>query len=193
LRKKELLMDDDNDLDFTHLSSTKPGPQPTREQMVEARHKTLPGMPALKKTGYYVNITNRPTQRIIPRSKDKYELLIIDHEQDAVLPLVRALMLAGFNVRSAENREEIVIQLKKSPLPDALMLDITLPGLNGLDLLARIHQHPQLQSTPILVITSKFDEENVAAALARGASGYITKPCKPETLVDSVHAVLGVA
>ena len=105
---------------------------------------------------------------------------------------VLALMLAGFNVRSAENREEIITQLRKPPLPDALMLDIALPGLNGLDLLARIHQHPQLQTTPILVVTSKFDEENVTAVLARGASGYMTKPCKPETLVDSVHAILGV-
>lgn len=185
-------MDDDNDLDFTHLRSTEPVPQPTREQMAEARQKTISGMPTLKKTGYYVNITNRPTQRIIPRSQGKYELLIIDHEQNAVLPIALALMLAGFNVRSAENREEIVTQLKKPPLPDALMLDVAMPGVNGLDLLARIHQHPQLQSTPILVITSKFDEENVAAALARGASGYMTKPCKPETLVSSVHAILGV-
>lgn len=186
-------MDDDNNLDFTHLRSTEPVPQPTREQMAEARQKTISGMPTLKATGYYVNITNRPTQRIIPRSRDKYELLIIDHEQNAVLPIALALMLAGFNVRSAENREEIVVQLKKPPLPDALMLDIAMPGVNGLDLLARIHQHPQLQSTPILVITSKFDEDNVAAALARGASGYMTKPCKPETLVNSVQAVLGMA
>jgi len=183
---------DDNDLDFTHLGSTKPVPQPTREQMAEARQKTISGLPSLKKTGYYVNITNRPAQRIVPRSQGKYELLIIDHEPSAVLPIALALMLAGFNVRSAENREEIVTQLRKPPLPDALMLDIELPGLNGLDLLARIHQHPQLQTTPILVITSKFDEDNVTAALARGASGYMTKPCKPEALVDSVHAVLGV-
>lgn len=193
MRKKEMPMDDDNNLDFTHLRSTEPVPQPTREQMAEARQKTISGMPTLKATGYYVNITNRPTQRIIPRSRDKYELLIIDHEQNAVLPIALALMLAGFNVRSAENREEIVVQLKKPPLPDALMLDIAMPGVNGLDLLARIHQHPQLQSTPILVITSKFDEDNVAAALARGASGYMTKPCKPETLVNSVQAVLGMA
>ena len=185
-------MDDDNDLDFTHLRSAEPGPQPTPEQMAKALDKTLSGMPALKKSGYFINITNRPAQRIAPRSNEKYGLLIIDHEQDAVLPLVRALMLAGFNVRAAENRDEIVIQLKKPPLPDVLILDTALPGVNGLDLLARIHQYPQLQSTPIIVMTSQVNEENVAAALARGARGYLTKPCKAELLLETVHAVLGV-
>jgi len=183
---------EDNDLDFTHLSSAEPAPQPTREQMADALNLTLPGMRELRRAGCYVNIANRPTQRIPPRSGDKYGVLIIDSDQGAMLLFARTLMLAGFNVRSAANREEIVAELNKPPLPDALLLDTALPGLNGLDVLAQIHQHPQLAAVPIIVITSKLEREEVAAALSQGASAYMIKPCMPEALRASVHAVLGL-
>jgi len=183
---------EDNDLDFTHLSSAEPAPQPTREQMADALNLTLPGMRELRSAGCYINIAKRPTQCIPPRSGDKYGVLIIDSDQSSMLLFARTLMLAGFNVRSAANREEVVAELNKPPLPDALLLDTALPGLNGLDVLARIHQHPQLTAVPIIVITSKLEREEVAAALARGASAYMIKPCMPEALRASVHAVLGL-
>jgi len=183
---------EDNDLDFTYPGSAKLAPQPTPEQMANALNITLPGMPGLRRDGYYVNITKRPADRIPPRSGNKYEALIIDSDQSAVLLFARTMMLAGFNVRSASNREEIVGELRKPPLPDVLMLDTALPGLNGLDLLTRIHQHPQLAIVPIIVINTTSEPEEVAAAQARGASGYMTKPCKPEALRDSVYAVLGL-
>jgi CheY-like chemotaxis protein len=183
---------EDNDLDFTHLSSAEPGPLPSREQVADALNITLTGMRELRRAGCYINIANRPTQRIPPRSGDKYGVLIIDSDQGAMLLFARTLMLAGFNVRSAANREEIIAELNKPPLPDALLLDTALPGLNGLDVLARIHQHPQLTAVPIIVITSKLEREEVAAALSQGASAYMIKPCMPEALRASVHAVLGL-
>jgi len=183
---------EDNDLDFTHLSSAEPDPQPAREQVADALNITLTGMRELRRAGCYINIAKRPTQCIPPRSGDKYGVLIIDSDQSSMLLFARTLMLAGFNVRSAANREEVVAELNKPPLPDALLLDTGLPGLNGLDVLARIHQHPQLTAVPIIVITSKLEREEVAAALARGASGYMIKPCMPEALRASVHAVLGL-
>jgi CheY-like chemotaxis protein len=183
---------EDSDLDFANLSSAEPAPQPTREQMADALNITLPGMRALKSTGCYVNIANRPTQCIPPRSGDKYGVLIIDSDQSVVLLFARTLVLAGFNVRSAANREELIAELNKPPLPDVLLLDTALPGLDGMDVLARIHQHPPLAAAPIIVITSKLEQEEVAAALARGASAYMIKPSMPEALRTTVHAVLGL-
>lgn len=183
---------EDNNLDFTHLRAAEPGPRPTRAQMADALNITLPGMRELRTAGCYVNIAKRPSQRVPPRSGDKYEVLIIDSEQGAMLLFARTLMLAGFNVRSAANREEIIREFKKTPLPDMVLLDIGLPDLNGFDLLARIHEHPQLAPVPIIVISSKLEREVVAAALARGASAYMIKPCMPEALRASVHAVLGL-
>ena len=183
---------EDNDLDFTHLSSAEPAPQPTREQMADALNLTLPGMRELRRAGSYVNVANRPTQRIPPRSGDKYGVLIIDSDQSVVLLFARTLMLAGFNVRSAANRDEIIREFKKGPVPDVVLQDIGLPDLNGFDLLARIHEHPQLAAVPIIVFSSKLQREVVAAALARGASAYMIKPCMPEALRATVHAVLGL-
>jgi PleD family two-component response regulator len=183
---------EDNNLDFTHLSSAEPGPRPTRAQMADAFNITLPGMRELRSAGCYVNIANRPTQRIPPRSGDQYGVLIIDRDQGVMLLFARTLMLAGFDVRSAANRDEIIREFDKVPLPDVVLLDIGLPDLNGFDLLARIHEHPQLASVPIIVITSKLEREVVAAALARGASAYMVKPCMPEALRATVHAVLGL-
>jgi len=179
-------------LDFTPLSSAEPGPRPTRAQMADALNLTLPGMRELRSAGSYVNITNRPTQCIPPRSGDKYGVLIIDSDQGAMLLFARTLMLAGFHVRSAANREAIIQEFKRSPLPDVVLLDIGLPDLNGFDLLARMHEHPQLAPIPIIVITSKPNREVVAAALARGASGCMIKPCMPEVLRASINAVLGL-
>jgi len=182
----------DSNLDITPLSSVEPGPRPTRAQMADAINLTLPGMRELRSAGCYVNIANCPTQRIPPRSGDKYGVLIIDSDQGAMLLFARTLILAGFNVRSAANRDEIIQEFKKSPLPDVVLLDIGLPDLNGFDLLARIHEHPKLAPIPIIVITSKLEREVVAAALARGASAYMIKPCMPEALRDSVLAMLGL-
>jgi CheY-like chemotaxis protein len=184
---------EENDLDFTHVASAEPGPLPTPAQVADALNVTLPGMRELRRTGCYVNIANRPSQRIPPRSGDKYGVLIIDSDQGNMLLFARTLMLAGFAVRSAAKREEIVAELSKPPLPDVVLLDTALPSLNGLDVLAGIHQHPQLAAVPIIVITSKLEQEEVAAALARGASAYMIKPCMPGALRASVHAVLGLA
>lgn len=181
----------EEELDFTHELDT-PAPEPTAQQKAQAEQQTLGGMRTLKQAGYYVNITNRPRQRQSPRSGEKYGVLIIDGDQGNTLLLARTLMLANFDVRSATTRDEILAVLRKTPLPDAIVMDIVLPRLNGLDLLSRLRLHQQFESVPIIIVTSKTAQGDVVAALARGASGYMTKPFKPEALVESVKAVLGL-
>jgi DNA-binding response OmpR family regulator len=71
-------------------------------------------------------------------------------------------------------------------------MDMVLPDVAGLELLGRLRQHPTYKSVPIIVMTAKVEHVDVVATLAYGASGYMTKPFKPEALVDSVQAVLGL-
>ncbi|HSC94135.1 MAG TPA: response regulator [Burkholderiales bacterium] len=184
---------EDKNLDFSFLNSAESSPEPTHEQIADALNTPLPGMRELKSAGCFVNKANLPTQRITPRSGDKYGVLIIGRDQSAVLLFARTLMLAGFNVRSAASRQEIMAELNKPPLPDAVLLNADLPGLNSLDVMALVRQHPQLAAVPIIVIASKLQEEEVAVALARGASAYMIKPCMPGALRATVHAVLGLA
>lgn len=182
---------EDDELDFTHdLDSL--APQPTAEQRAQAEKQTLRGMHQLQAGGYYVNILNRPGTRIPPRSGTKYGVLIMDGDPTNALLVARALILADFDVRSATSRDEIVAELKKQPQPDAIVMNTVLPALKGLNLLARLREHPKFGSVPVIIITSKFSQDDMVAALARGASGYMTKPFKPEALLDTVKAVLGL-
>ena len=76
------------------------------------------------------------------------------------------------------------------PYPHLVLLDVMLPDANGFDVLNRIRQHPVLQNTPVLMVTSLGEREDVVRGLTLGASGYITKPVKPSVLMQAVESVL---
>jgi CheY-like chemotaxis protein len=181
----------DNDLDFTRYFN-RPVKQPTVQQRQRAE-ATLAGLRASHKAGYYVNIVNRPGQRLAPRAGEKYSVLIIDGDDAGTMLLARALLLAQFETRAAVTREEIIAELNRQPPPDVIAMELVLPDVVGLELLGRLRDHPLLGSVPVIVITSKVEHDDVVAALAYGASGYMTKPFKPEELVANVKAVLGLA
>jgi pilus assembly protein CpaE len=165
---------------------------PTIEQIKQAE-TTLSGLKASKKAGYYVHIINRAAKRVPSLAGgDKYTVLVIDADQGNTLLVTRALLLAKFEIRAAARQDEIVEQLNKQPPADVIAMDMVLPDTIGLELLGRLREHPVYKSVPIIVMTAKTEHDDVVAALAYGASGYMTKPFKPESLVDSVQAILGL-
>lgn len=178
-------------LDFAEFIK-RPVKEPTIQKIQEAE-ATLSGIRPSKKAGYHVQIINRSATRIAPHAGgDKHTVLIIDADQDNTLVMARALLLAKFETRTAAKQSEIVEQLNKQPPADVIAMDTVLPDVVGLELLGRLRQHPTYKSVPIIVMTAKVEHVDVVAALAYGASGYMTKPFKPEALVDSVQAVLGL-
>ncbi|MBI1965006.1 MAG: response regulator, partial [Betaproteobacteria bacterium] len=169
----------DNDLDFTRFIN-RPVKEPTLQQRRNAE-ATLAGFrPSRKKAGYYVDIVNRPEKRILPCSGDKYTVLIIDGDEANALVMARALLLANFDTRSAMKGEEIIAELNKKPPPDAIAMDVALPDVIGLELLGRIREHPTFKPVPIIVMAANVKHDDVVAALAYGANGYMTKPFRPE-------------
>ncbi len=179
------------ELDFSQQLD-QPTPKPSAEKIAEAEQMTVAGMRTLKAAGYYVNILSKPGVIREPRSGAKYTVLILDDDKQNALHVARALLLADFDVRSAENRDQALVELKKVPAPDAIILNPKVPKLHGLDLLARLQQHKTFASVPVVVITDDHAHETVVNALARGAAGYMTKPLKQEALLDTVRAVLGL-
>ena len=180
-------------LDFTRQLDDAPAPPPSAEQKQEAEVLTVAGMRTLKSAGYYVNILSKPGLLQPPRSGGKkYTVLILEDDKASALVVARTLMVADFDVRSAETRDTALAELKKVPLPDAIVLNPNLKDINGLDLLSRLQQHQFYCSVPVIIITAGLNHEDVVDALARGASGYMTKPFKPEGLLDTVRAVLGL-
>ena len=180
----------DAGLDFAEFIK-RPVKEPTIQKIQEAE-ATLSGIRPSKKAGYHVQIINRSATRIAPHAGGKHTVLIIDADQANTLVMARALLLAKFETRTAARQSEIVEQLNKQPPADVIAMDTVLPDVVGLELLGRLRQHPTYKSVPIIVMTAKVEHVDVVAALAYGASGYMTKPFKPEALVDSVQAVLGL-
>lgn len=178
-------------LDFAQFIN-RPVKEPTIQQLQKAE-ATLSGLRPSKKAGYYVHIINRSEKRIAPHGGgDKHTVLIIDADQSNALVVARALMLAKFETRAAARQDEIIEQLNKQPPADVIVMDMVLPDVIGLELLGRLREHPVYKSVPVIVMAAKVEHDDVVAALAYGASGYMTKPFKPETLVDSVSATLGL-
>jgi len=181
----------DAKLDFANFIK-RPVKEPTIQKLREAE-ATLSGIRATKKAGYFVHIINRASKRVASKAGgDQYTVLVIDADQANAMVVTRALLLAKFETRAAALQNEIIEQLNKQPPADVIAMDMTLPDTIGLELLGRLREHPVYKTVPVIVMAAKAEHDDVVAALAYGASGYMTKPFKPETLVDSVQAILGL-
>ncbi|EKD35498.1 MAG: response regulator receiver protein [uncultured bacterium] len=115
-------------------------------------------------------------------------LIIEDNEQNFYL--MRFLLeKSGFTVIGAEDGPKGVA-MALSSAPDAILLDIQLPGMDGYAVAAELKKHPELDAVPIIAVTSYAmvgDRENIMAA---GATGYIEKPINPSTFVAEISDYL---
>jgi DNA-binding response OmpR family regulator len=114
-------------------------------------------------------------------------ILLIEDEPGIVRMLERGLAAFGHEVVSAENGEDGLLLLARDPI-DLLLLDISLPGLDGHAVLARVRQtHPAL---PVMMLTARDDLQNKVAALDGGADDYLTKPFDLQELLARVRALV---
>lgn len=164
--------------------------EPTLQQRQQAEG-TLSGARRLK-AGYQISILNRPEKPLPPRGGDKHVVLIIDSHQAEALAAARGLMQNGFDVRGAATRSEIAAALGKTPLPDLIIMDVDLQDAVGLDVLGKLREHAEFRETPIIVVTARAERDDIVAALAYGASGYLNKPVTPKTLVRHTRDALGL-
>ncbi len=98
--------------------------------------------------------------------------------------------LSHYRVLEARNGLE-ALEMLLDHLPDALILDLEMPNLNGYDLLAMMHMYPELAGVKIVMLTSRSSEKHEVRTRELGAHAYLTKPCSPETLLETLQNVLG--
>jgi CheY-like chemotaxis protein len=79
---------------------------------------------------------------------------------------------------------------RSSPLPDLILLDLKMPGIDGIELLRRIKQAPTLRRIPVVILTSSREEGDRATAYDAGANSYLVKPVSFEGFVEVVHRLL---
>ena len=119
----------------------------------------------------------------------KEKILVVDDEED-ILELVRYnLTREGYNVLCASTGEE-GLNKAKSKLPDLIILDLMLPGIDGLDVARSLKNDNNTKNIPIIMLTAKGEEADVVTGLEMGADDYISKPFSPRILTARVKAVL---
>jgi len=116
-------------------------------------------------------------------------MLVVDDEPDIVELVSYNLKKEGFDVSSASDGEEALGMIKKGDF-DFFILDLMLPGLQGMELCRILRNNPKTAQIPIIMLTAKGEEIDRILGLETGADDYMTKPFSPRELIARVKAVL---
>jgi len=120
----------------------------------------------------------------------KHTLLLVDDERLVLATLAQGLSKAGYAVSTAESVDEAEALLASGERPDLVILDVSMPGRNGLELAERLHSFDHI---PFLLLTAYSDQAIVEQAAACGALGYLVKPVDTRQLVPAIEAALARA
>ncbi|MDP3787141.1 MAG: response regulator [Candidatus Omnitrophota bacterium] len=119
----------------------------------------------------------------------KETILIVEDERDIVKMLEYNLGKEGFKTLSARDGEA-ALSLAGKEHPDLILLDLMLPGMDGLEVCKALKNESRTTAIPIIILTAKSQESDKIVGLELGADDYITKPFSPRELVARIKAVL---
>jgi phosphate regulon transcriptional regulator PhoB len=117
------------------------------------------------------------------------DVLIVEDEPDIRNLVVHHLAREGFRCRAVGSGADALARVK-ALTPDLVVLDLMLPGMDGLEVCRRLRADPATAGVPIIMLTAKADEVDRVVGLEMGADDYIVKPFSPKELVARVRAVL---
>jgi len=117
------------------------------------------------------------------------KVLVVDDEEDILELLKFNLSREGFHVTCATTGEN-ALKAVPAEVPDLIVLDLMLPGIDGLEVTRQLKNNDNTKKIPIVMLTAKGEEADIVAGLELGADDYITKPFSPRVLVARVRAVL---
>ncbi len=119
----------------------------------------------------------------------KEHILVVEDEED-IQELIRYnLQREGYQVTCASSGEA-GLEAARSGRPDVIILDIMLPGMNGLDVCRDLKSGPNALPTPVIILSARGEETDVVTGLELGADDYVTKPFSPKILIARVRAAL---
>jgi len=119
----------------------------------------------------------------------KQTIFVVEDDADISRLVKYHLETAGYIVRVFPNVTGVLAQAEREP-PTLFVLDIMVPGVDGLELCRRIRQSPRLSTTPVIFLTARSTEADRVIGLELGADDYVTKPFSPRELVARTRAVL---
>ncbi|MHB8203201.1 MAG: response regulator [Desulfomonilaceae bacterium] len=116
-------------------------------------------------------------------------ILVVDDEEDILELVSYNLKKENFQVTCAMSGEEALQKLKKDTF-DIILLDLMLPGRDGLDTCRVLKSNPETSYIPVVMITAKAEDTDVVLGLELGADDYVTKPFSPRVLLARIKAIL---
>lgn len=117
------------------------------------------------------------------------QIVVIEDEADILEVIEYNLSREGYRVHSTRNGED-GLQVVKTEDPELVLLDLMLPGLDGIEVCRRLKGDPRTRPIPIIMVTARGEESDIVLGLGIGADDYVTKPFSPRELMARVKAVL---
>lgn len=116
-------------------------------------------------------------------------ILVVDDEQDLLDLIEYNLKKEGFIVYKADNGEDGIATAREK-VPDLVLLDLMMPGMNGFEVCETLRSDANLKKTPIIFLTANDSEASEIEGLNKGADDYITKPISTTKLVSRIKAIM---
>ena len=117
------------------------------------------------------------------------KVIVIEDEPDIQEIIVHNLLRDGYQVEATPNGER-GLELVRRLEPDLVLLDLMLPGLDGVEVCRRMKTDPRTRAVSIIMVTARGEESDVVLGLGLGADDYVSKPFSPRELMERVKAVL---
>jgi DNA-binding response OmpR family regulator len=121
---------------------------------------------------------------------DKKTIMIVDDSRTIAWIVRETLERQGYNVRCAYSGQEALEWLDRQT-PDLVILDVMMPNMDGLEVLAKIKGSPKTSLVSVIMLTSNSDHDDVLKGYRLGADYYIIKPFKQSELLHGIELVLG--
>ena len=126
----------------------------------------------------------------MPEAAAKKRILVVD-DDPAIAQMLQRYLGVDYDVAVAADGPTAVALAYRTPPPDQVLLDVMMPGLDGLSVAHRLKTIPELKRVPIIFLTAKDGPMDVIKGIQAGARSYVTKPFKLEALKAKVDKALG--
>jgi DNA-binding response OmpR family regulator len=122
-------------------------------------------------------------------SPNATRLLVVDDNEDNRDMLARRLRRRGYEVETADSGAAALESIETTPF-DAVLLDVMMPRISGLEVLAKVRTRFSKSELPVLMATARSDSEDVVEALRLGANDYVTKPVNLDEVISALQVAL---
>lgn len=124
-----------------------------------------------------------------------FNVLIVDDSLSMRSVIKKTIRVSGFKVgeyfEAADGKE--ALKILADAWVDLVLTDINMPNMNGLELIAEMHNDQILRSIPVVMVTTEGSEKSVQKSMEMGAKGYIKKPFQPEDIKRMLNSIMGEA